>query len=541
MEDGAHLPADGLPAWLAGPGTRLLAEQRRTFVALALLLAASVALRLAQTVNNDVAWYFFSAQKLLEGGTLYRDIGFDVNPPMIFYLNLPAAYVTQLTGIFGVHVYILYVFGLILLCLGLSWRMLDWIPGLSPPARRGLLLAIFVMLVIVPAGDFGQREHLMVTLITPYLSVILLRGHGQGCIRSLAALAGVLGAVGFSIKPHFLVLPVALEIYLLWHHRSWRLLFRTETLWLAVTGFLYAISLVLLTPDYVTRVIPFVLELYNGAYRNSLTFVLERKEAVLVPMALLLYPALRPRLSFKPASDLFLIAATCFFTVYLIQMKGWNYQIYPTTAMLFMFLAAALVGLLESGGTGRMPRAGPAPMAAAALAAALLVQPLLNPGNAAPMNDLFGQTVRRHAAGSAIYVFSSNTWTGFPLVVYAGVEWSSRFPALWTLPGLQIRQAAIEGRPDDESIRTLKEIETFTIEAVVADLNARPPALVVVDARSEKPWYPAPFDFIEYFSQDPRFVAFWRHYRRVDESHGFVVYRRCPSPCPPDEAHQVEG
>ena len=180
-------------------------------------------------------------------------------------------------------------------------------------------------------------------------------------------------------------------------------------------------------------------------------------------------------------------------------------------------------------------------MAAAALAASLLVQPLLSPGNAAPMHDLFGPTVRQHAAGSAIYVFSSNTWTGFPLVVYAGVEWSSRFPALWTLPGLKIRQAAVERRPDDDSGRRLKEIEAFTIEAVVADLNARPPALVVVDARPEKPWYPAPFDFIEYFSQDPRFVAFWRHYRRVDESHGFVVYRRCPSPCPPGEAHPAEG
>ena len=203
--------------------------------------------------------------------------------------------------------------------------------------------------------------------------------------------------------------------------------------------------------------------------------------------------------------------------------------------MLFMFVVSTLIGLLDV----RVSGAGPAPLAAAALAASLLVHPLLSPGNAAPMNDLLGPIVRQHAAGSSIYIFSSNTWTGFPLVVYAGVEWSSRFPALWPLPGLQMRRQAVGAKSDGQSGRRLKEIEDFTIEAVISDLHKRPPALVVVDGRAEKSWYQAPFDFIEYFSRDPRFVAFWRHYRRIDEVHGFLVYQRCPSPCSPGMPRQA--
>ena len=401
--------------------------------------------------------------------------------------------------------------------------------------RRALLCAAVGALVILPAGDFGQREHLMVTLALPYLLLVVLRACGGGCARPLAAIVGALGALGFCIKPHFLAVPLAVEVYLLCRHRSLRGLLRGETLALAATGMLYAVALVIFTPEYLTHVVPYALELYNGAIRNDLPFVLRRVETILVPAALLLYPFLRPRLASAEASDLFLIAATCLFAVYLAQMKGWNYQIYPTTAMLFLFLVASLTALLRADTAASAQsarRAGLAPLAVAALIASLLVKPLFNPGNHNNLADRLLPIVRQHAAGSSIYAFSSNTWVGFPLVLYAEVEWSSRFPHLWPLPGLELRRRSAGAGSDPQSEAILEEIERFTLDAVIADLKAQPPALIVVDARADKSWYTAPFDFIDYFSMDPRFVEFWAHYEKIDDVFGFQVYRRCPTPCP---------
>ena len=88
-----------------------------------------------------------------------------------------------------------------------------------------------------------------------------------------------------------------------------------------------------------------------------------------------------------------------------------------------------------------------------------------------------------------IYFFSSNTWTGFPMTLYADVVWASRFPALWLLPGIVNARGVAGANRETEA---LAEIDRFTTEAVIADLSERPPDVVFVDARPWKSWYRGP-------------------------------------------------
>ena len=51
----------------------------------------------------------------------YRDIFFDVNPPLMLYLTVPAVLAARLTGVFVVDAYFLYVFAVVALSLVFAW------------------------------------------------------------------------------------------------------------------------------------------------------------------------------------------------------------------------------------------------------------------------------------------------------------------------------------------------------------------------------------------------------------------------------------
>jgi hypothetical protein len=346
----------------AGGLARLGVSAYAAAAAIAMLMALALAVRLGLTINNDVAWYIYSANAFLDGGRLYDDIFFEVNPPLMLYLTVPGVALARLTGMGLAPGYVLSVFAVVALSLSLSAAML-------PAGRRfGSLVLLFLVLVVLPAGDFGQRSHLMVALTLPYL---LLAGARQRpeepCRAPFAAVVGAAGGLGFAIKPHYLLVPVMLELLLWRRTRHPGSILRAETLALGTVLGFYAAAILVFTPEYLTRVILYALEVYNSAYRNDRSFVLARPETLLLPLAALLHVRVRPALTAPQAArgDVFTVAGLTLFAIYLSQMKGWNYQVYPATAMLVMLAgnivlspaalqpalrsaSAALVGLLAT-------------------------------------------------------------------------------------------------------------------------------------------------------------------------------------------------
>lgn len=526
------------PGRTGGLWLRALNDGRRAYAILALLFAYAVFQRLGQTINNDVAWYIYSANALLDGGRLYDDIFFEVNPPLMLYHTVPPVLLARWSGLFPVDVYYLYIFAVIGLSLALSGRILALVAPAMPAAyRRGLLLALFLAVAIGPAGDFGQREHLMLTLALPYFLLLALRAGGAGVGRRLALPVGVLAGLGFAIKPHFLLLPVLLELYLLCQRRKPALAFRGETLALAGTVLLYLLAILLFTPEYPAKVVPYALEVYNQTISNALAFVLRRWETLLLPGVAALFLFQRRRLRYRHLADVLVLGAIGFYAIYVVQMKGWNYHIYPTTAMLLLsfvvLFADHLHTVLQTTSAGATPlRRQLVGLAALAVAAFLVARPLANPGNNNPLFPLLAPFVEAHGPDSSVYFFSSNTWTAWPMVLYTEAHWASRFAHQWLVPGLEWHRRKNGGGEQAKDGELLVEIEDFVRESLIADLSKRPPVLIFLDARPVKSWYVGyEFDFIDYFSADPRFVEIWSHYELVRDFEGFQVYRRCRGDC----------
>ena len=322
---------------------RALADPRVVGSGLALALLVLLALRLRLLLNHDIAWYLHSANAFLDGGRLYQDIFFEVNPPLMLFLTVPPVALARLGGFFAPDLFIAYVFALAALSMVLIGRLLGSLPGLSPSARHGLIGVALLTLLVLPASDFGQREHLMVVLSLPYMLLIARRAAGPGCGRTLALAIGVLAGLGFALKPHFLLVPVLLEVYLLARRRRIGACVRAETIALGASLALYLLTIFVFTPDYLTRVVPFALEVYNDAYRNPLLAVLYQQETLLLPLLGFLWLSLRRALDCAALADVLMIGALGFFVAYLVQMKGWNYHVYPTAALLLMTAGVLLL------------------------------------------------------------------------------------------------------------------------------------------------------------------------------------------------------
>jgi hypothetical protein len=447
--------------------------------------------------NADVAWFLTGTSKLLNGEKLYRDV-VEVNPPLVFYLDLPVILISHLTGIHADIVFVAYVFVLIASCCAFVGNLINGSSD-SILEQQIFLLAVLAALILFGSWEFGQREHLAIILGLPYLCLIAQRAFGGTTDKWFAAIIGILAGLAFSLKPQFLAVPAVLEFYLaLQLGFSWTLR-RPEIFLLGTFSFSYVGSILLLTPEYISNVVPKALLVYSRGYSVPLRFVLLTWQTLVLPVVVAAHLLSRRRQRRPQFADVFLIAACIFCVIYISEMKGFSYQIMPVTVLIFLAMTAAMI-------TGGRPAFGNITLCALL---ALYVYRGTYRDTAA---QALAPVVQDRLHGGAIFAFTSYVWLGFPLANMVRARWSSRFPALWMLPGAEkgLRYAGSTGHR--QLAAAYSKIEKYTIDSVVADLRKDPPTLIIVDKRPDPRFGEIEFNYVPFFSKDPRFAEIWSQY-----------------------------
>ncbi len=287
------------------------------------LTAVTLAAAEARVTSSDLGFYLYAAGRLLDGAVLYRDV-VEINPPLIIWLNLPAVLVARSTGISEVLAYRLTVTVVLAASILLCERILRSTARDAERIRPFLLVLWFVLFPFAWI-DFGQREHLLLGLFLPYLTLAAaeLRGRAPGPSQRLAA--GLLAGVGLSLKPHFALLWVAIEGYRGWQLRSRRLHIPLEVA--GIIGFiaLYGV-LVLATTDYVAIVSvlgPAYSKYMNVAHVDALLLT---QAAPLVLYALAAYAALRRSADWMLPGALLATAIVAAYAAAALQHKGFRYH-----------------------------------------------------------------------------------------------------------------------------------------------------------------------------------------------------------------------
>ena len=391
--------------------------------------------------------------------------------------------------------------------------------------KRGAIVCFLFALGFYVAGDFGQREHLLLIFALPYLVLQAVRARGGSCNRWFAATIGIWAVFGFALKPYFLIVPVMVEGYVVWRRGTIRQMPRADTVALATGGLIYAGCILAFTPEYLSKIVPYGVAIYAAGFEYHLAGVLAVPASAILPLALLLHGLRRNQQSMPELGDILGIAAICLYGVYILQMKGWSYQSYPASALSLILLALVCANDIRIAmGVSRRVEGGI--FGAFAIIVSGSISLLAGGLGCAHQyrNTSFDQMMPLVATlprGAPVYVFTTKVSDAFPLMNYSGARWASRFDTLWLLPGLLLP------RPTDRDAAIRQDIEHFLRGALVADFNKFRPALVFAATGPGIAYLDDPtFDFIQYFSTDPAFAAIWAFYEPAGEVPGFHVFRR---------------
>ncbi len=444
---------------------------------------------LLPAAGHDPMWGLYMARLVRHGAKLYGPEIFESNPPLFVWLSLvPSALAEWLhlpdTAV-GKALVLGIEAGVAAVCVRLLRKL--WGGGLSKAVLWALAFVYVAVFAVMPARDFGQRDHILVLLCLPYVLVAAMDAEGME-IRGWAGMAiGLAAGVGLALKPHQVLVPVAVEATLIFlrSRRAGRLalrsLVRPEPLAIVGCGIAYVASIHLFAADYFTQVVPILRETY-WAFGHLGWWQLVAESVQLHLLAVVVLAALFAR-GWRRASALvtLLIAAGVASTLaYYAQGTGWYYQQIP--ALSFFALAAVFLGIEVAGRRGwRMPRW--APMAAGGLS--LLALALTTHFTGYPFTEARSFPIDVPdasffvglAPGTPVATLTTTVDYTIPPVFRYRLTLAQRYPHLLLLPAI-LRAEDGERRMDPGR---LAELEAFQHAAMREDFARWKPQLVLVE------------------------------------------------------------
>ena len=469
----------------------------------AALLAAALAIGVLTPVA-DVTWLLIAGDKFLAGQRLYADV-LEVNPPLSVLIYLPALLIAGPLGLEPEAVVgVLCVAGTAL-SIGLS-GVIAW-PLIGADRLRAWRLAAAAALVlgVLPMAAFGQREHIAVIALVPFLALCTVRAEGAAAGRLGTFAAGLGLGLAVCVKPHF---AVAAGLPLLWsmaRRRRWRPWEQPE-LWAAagiVAG--YGLLIVLAFPDYLTSALPLLRDAYLPVRAPMLLLL------ILPGVPLALGAAVVARLLRLEARWLMapMFAALGGAAAFVLQGKGWPYHAYPMLAfaMLGLLAGAVMVPTASRRVWSRMDRVM---LWAPALAAAVWLSSNVD------ASDLVRQVRAVAPPAPRLIAVSGNLGVGMPIVRAVGGRWIGSDCSEWITDGvLRIEEAGGVSAARRTRLQALVEADRVRL---ANDIAAGTPDIILFDRKR--------FDWRRWALDNRRIAALLGAYHRAGAVKGIEVWSR---------------
>ena len=482
------------------------------------VLGAVMFVSLRSPLKDDIAWLLYVARRWLAGRELYVDV-IEVNPPLIVWLSAVPLTVSRWFNVGQQYVAMPAFAAIVLACAWWSACLLRPLGGLFA-ARAPVFATIGAVLLVVPAADLGQREHLLVAAFLPYLILFAraLTRDGPRPSMPVSLTVGIIAAMGCALKPQYGLAFAALELVALYHGlRPWR----AAPLAAAVTLSGYVALVAYVCPAYLRRAVPMAMALY-GATDVSFRALLLDSATLLAAEALVIVLWWRDRrflnqttllatgIVFSAASSL-----VCF-----IDGKDWFYHRLPATVvtvlMLILWTAASLGRRSRIGQPSRALTLAFGAVALFCVSAVQRLEPSVQQAVEPKITTVarLEALIRLHHARTYI-AFSEWIALGFPVVNDTGVVWASRFDSMWALKG-EVWRAKI-----DPGVAKEWPIARW----VAHDFIAACPDIAVVDTREK-------LNYIGVLSaSETSFARVWSRYKLLVAFDGLVVYKRGKGGC----------
>ncbi|HEY2038344.1 MAG TPA: hypothetical protein VGG95_01685 [Edaphobacter sp.] len=504
-----------------------------------LLVLHQAALLYTAYSGHDQAWYLIVADRVLQGAKLYGPYASDTNPPMVVWFSMLPVLLSRVLPLSPTICLRLVV---LLLWIGSAvWcvRVLRSEENMEPPLLRALigLGILFVGLRMDPL-EFGQREHLFVMLVLPYLFAVSTEVVERLSLMERCAL-GIAAGLAVCFKPQQVLALIAAELVLIVVRRSVRRLVSPEVIALAVSCGFYLLAVRVLTPQYTKKMVPLLMDTYWGYGTSSVAgLLLATKWWMLLAVVLVATGLFLSRgSSLWMAVAVFGASSAGSLLSYAQQRTDWTYHRYPAASFLFLGVGVLLLALAEPILVYWQRREIRRPVAVVCFVMASVAGFGFFPRQMAALRPQRSEVYRflegHRESRSAVVLSTAVFWVAD--VADLKLEWGIRSPCLWFLPAIvQNEEGPVAGRPfkrlGQEKLMAISSLQRVEI---AEDLNHFQPALVMVEHCDQK--HPCQaiegknFDMLAWFLKEPQFQEEWAHYeRQPDGPPSFDVYARVP-------------
>jgi hypothetical protein len=309
-----------------------------------------------------------------------------------------------------------------------------------------------------------------------------------------------------------------------------------EDLAVLAIGLAYPLLVVLLTPAYFTLISGVARDYMSYGSQSLRTILVSDSPALWFYVAVLGWLALVPRP--RQAALCGALTAMGLGTVVAIavQHKGWSYHYLPLSGCAVLLAVATLWPATAAQPSESVPRQALRGVYAVlvGLFVGVIGQQTLHRALAAlePREQRqvdMRAAVRSQAGARTILVISSQLRDGFPLVNESGLRTRAGYPSMWS-PLVYYRNN--EGPSRQITYRAPEAMspgERAAFDRVVHDLVAGRPDILVVESpalNERRMEFPGGFDFLRYYSQDPRAAAALAEYQRRATVDSLWVMRR---------------
>jgi hypothetical protein len=525
----------------------LIATGRLTWnLLLALAFAASLAYILFNPLSVSVggALYLQAGELLLEGKVPYVDF-VDVNPPLIIYFSALWAGAGKLLGAHPIPIFLLGVWALSVFSVLATREIVReaFAPDESYHADiMALALALGLFWVLMPGKGVGEREHLFMIAFLPYLAIRFRRWENGFSSISLAAVAGVIAGIAACLKPQFLAILLAPELYWIATRRRVQPLVAPETLAFAATCVGYAVHFQLLPEAMRTQLfarwIPLIMERY-WVFKNPLSAVVRQNGlwvgiGLCVAAAMFLVPQRAgAALQFaRVLAVIALIAAVLLFA----QQTGWAYHAIPAQFAFLGVVGLVVAEMAHAFGFTHL-RATFIPPLNVALAVVLLAVALLcgafviRAGSDAPLARIVARSwlareiVENTAPRDRVLFISTAPVDAYPILTQIDRRPGSKFLWLFPIPMLYANMGRSSGEAPYRIGDAQPEEERLTLQELSQDIVRNQPVLVFIQTRRCE-FCPSHFSLLDYLTVKGFFEDALSDYELYKRRRDWVVLRR---------------
>ena len=484
-------------------------------------------------INHDVAAILDVSARWVHGERLFVDI-IDENLPLTFVVHaLPALTARVLPGD-PTFWFTAWVVAGIFASFWACRRLVRLVPSADHALTEALLPPVLLFLfTVLPNEHFGQREHILFVASAPYLIASMARAEGVSPGRGASIAIGLVAGLAMAMKPHYLAIPAAVELYLL-IRRGWRAEVADPIPWtIGLVALLHLVSMFTVFREYGMMVMPLALEAYAPIGDSGWREVLGSNVLGPTLAALAIFGLIAIVFTQAMAARVLLVFGIGAAISAIVQAKGWPYHVLPALSAAILLAALTVSQTVDrylpiSRSLHRLPVAviSATLMVLLYFQAALYTPPFYKQRQ---FEDSIGgrlqHIIEQNAPNRTVLALSPGIYPLWPLINYIGGRMTMRFLTMWVLQGVYATCddfPALYNPPD-----TMGDTEKMVFDMVSEDFAREQPDLLIIDRIAGIPRCQGKeFDYLEYFLQNRVFAEAFENYEHLMDFDRYRIYRR---------------